>query len=121
MNRGTGTEIFSGVSFSDIECIDLKITVKRGIASIFGKVYLNERFDVRVFGFESKVLENDLPIYLEKMESEVSESGIEFKYSITKWRWLWSLEKAMWLANSGELLSGRTCPACVLMDRVLFE
>ncbi|MFX0181640.1 MAG: hypothetical protein ACFE95_01060 [Candidatus Hodarchaeota archaeon] len=121
MSRGTGAEIFSGVSLSDIERIDLKITVKRGIASIFGKVYLNERFDIRVFGFESKFSENNLPIYLEKMEREVSESGIEFKYLITKWRWLWSLEKAMWLANSGELLSGKACPACVLMDRVFFE
>lgn len=123
MSQGTtaSTEIFSGISFSDIERIDLRIRVKRGIASIFGKVYLNKRFDIRVFGYEVKISENDIPIYLEKMESQAAEGGIEFRYTTTNRGWFWTLEKAMWLANSGELLSPHTCPACVLIDNVFFE
>lgn len=114
-------EVSSGISFSDIEHIDLKIRVKKGLAFILGKVYLNERFEFRVFGFEDKILENDLPIYLERMESEVSESGIEFKYSTTKWGWFWKLEKTMWLATSGKILTPHTCPACVLIDNALIK
>ena len=114
-------ENFSGISFSDIEHIELKIRVKTGLAFIFGKVYLKERFDIRVFGFEDKILENNLPIYLERMESEVSENEIEFKYSTTKWGWLWKLEKTMWLATSGEILTPHTCPTCVLVETTLIK
>ncbi|MFW9856444.1 MAG: hypothetical protein ACFFFG_15435 [Candidatus Thorarchaeota archaeon] len=109
-------ENLSRVSFSDMERIDLRIRVKSGIASIFGKIYLHEKFDVRVFGFEEKVLEKDLESYLEKVGREASENGIDFRSSVTKWGWLWTLEKKMWAATSGEVLSPHRCPACVLME-----